>query len=167
MSEEAKQGILVLLPRWFFLVFFGGGAEVKVRVSFTSKGREGKGKSKVASSGARDIYLGNGCPTGSSTTAAIHYFLKISFFRVGAKFAEIWNFAFRIKASVPTMGNPISYPHWNITLPSPARDSASAPNTLRKGRSQTASPIPASLPRHCLKGTPPSSLCQNTRALAL
>jgi hypothetical protein len=50
VSEEAKQGILVLLPRCFFiylLVFFLGGAEVKVRVSFISKGREGKGKVRL------------------------------------------------------------------------------------------------------------------------
>jgi len=46
-------------------------------------------------------------PTGSLTTAAIHHFLKISFF-AGAKFAEIWKFAFRIKHPVPTMA--ILYP---------------------------------------------------------
>jgi hypothetical protein len=140
-----------------------------VKVRLTSKlhlqGEGGEGESKVASSGAHDIYLGNGRPTCSLTTDAIHYFLKISFH--GANVLNL-EFCFSYQG--------ISSDKWQSsiligTLLYQARveDSASAPNTLRSVKANpkphpplfqplypatTASKEPA--PRPCAKIRGPS-----------
>jgi hypothetical protein len=140
---------------WFFCWFFLVGAEVKVTSKLHLQGEGGEGESKVASSGAHDICLGNGRSTGSLTAAAIHYFLKISFFVGGQNLLNL-EFCFSYQG-ISSDKWAILYPYWTLLYQARVEDSASAPNTLRKGKSQTASPIiPASLPRHyCLKGTAP------------